>query len=971
MQKTIALSKWLSGLACLGLLVALGTSAEAGVTEPPDGGAVARLREQVGEPLRVSYHAGTGKVRFIATEPGSVLWGADAGGFVQRPETQARRFLEVYGGLFGVVDQGEELTLMRERSASGGRSFVRFQQKHRGIPVLGGELIVQVDGRGSVVSANGEVVPGIAVEPVPEVAAAVARQRAVGLVADAYGVDAGELRATTPELWVYDPVVFNRMPRGARLVWRLEVTARELLPIQELVLVDAKTGAVVLHFNQIDAAKDRRIHDNDNDYTKGLPGTLVRSEGQAASGITDADAAYDYAGDAYDFYSTVHGRDGIDGAGMPITVTTRYCEAGDCPMLNAYWQGYERQMVFGQGFPQADDVLGHEYTHGVTDYESNLYYYMQSGAINEAFSDIWGEFIDLTNGAGNDGASVRWQVGEDEPNFGAIRDMSDPPAFYLPDRMGSPYYYCGLSDCGGVHYNLGVGSKAAYLMADGDTFNGSVVTGIGITKTAKVWYEVQTSMLTSAGDYADLYDGLVQACTNLIGTEGITAADCQEVQDAVDATEMDEQPGGCAAPDAPQCLPGQTVVNLYYEDFESGPTGWDSGTYVGSDQWWLLDWYATSGEHHAWGVDQYAVADNYLFMKADVNVPVGSFLHFSHSYDFDAAASKVFNGGVVEYSRNGGSTWQDAGPLFMNNGYDGIIGSSWANPLGGRDAFVGASSGYMSSRASLSTVAGPVRFRFRIGTSNTTDPSRANDGYGWFIDDVRLYTCSGDVFNSYLPVALRAYSTEPQWVTVASMDFEGSFPGEWVTSDDNGSLSGEYTWARRACRAHGGSYSGWAVGGGADGSGLSCGSDYPNDADSWLVYGPFSLLDATDAYMAYDVWQNSEEYYDDFCAYASTDGSNFYGSCWTGSTGGLWVQDVFDLADVYTLGDLTGQSRVWVAFQFASDHVETESEGAYVDDIVVRKYAAPLGGSSLGYADLPVPAGADGRSRRPAVFRRE
>ena len=71
-----------------------------------------------------------------------------------------------------------------------------------------------------------------------------------------------------------------------------------------------------------------------------------------------------------------------------------------------------------------------------------------------------------------------------------------------------------------MHTNSGVNNKAAFLMTDGGTFNGRTVTGIGITKASRIYYEVQTAMLTSGSDYADLASALPQACTNLSGTAG-------------------------------------------------------------------------------------------------------------------------------------------------------------------------------------------------------------------------------------------------------------------------------------------------------------------------------------------------------------------------------------------------------------------------------------------------------------------
>src|SRR5215218_5100538 len=94
--------------------------------------------------------------------------------------------------------------------------------------------------------------------------------------------------------------------------------------------------------------------------------------------------------------------------------TVRYCpDALNCPYRNAYWNG--RQMVYGAGFSTADDVDAHELTHAVTEHSANLFYYMQSGALNESFSDIFGETVDLTNGHGNDASSERWKLGEDLP----------------------------------------------------------------------------------------------------------------------------------------------------------------------------------------------------------------------------------------------------------------------------------------------------------------------------------------------------------------------------------------------------------------------------------------------------------------------------------------------------------------------------------------------------------------------------
>src|SRR5262249_47028234 len=138
------------------------------------------------------------------------------------------------------------------------------------------------------------------------------------------------------------------------------------------------------------------------------PGTLVRSEGQGPSGLADADSVYVFFGDIFDFYWTHHHRNSVDDAGLTLSGTVRYCDTDPntgqprCPPRGlAFWSEDKQRMYFGAGII-ADDVTGHEVTHGVTASESGLKYENASGAINESFSDIWGEFIDLTNGRGND-----------------------------------------------------------------------------------------------------------------------------------------------------------------------------------------------------------------------------------------------------------------------------------------------------------------------------------------------------------------------------------------------------------------------------------------------------------------------------------------------------------------------------------------------------------------------------------------
>ena len=185
---------------------------------------------------------------------------------------------------------------------------------------------------------------------------------------------------------------------------------------------------------------------------------------------------------------------------------------------------------------------------------------------------------------------------------------------------------------------------------------------------------------------------------------------------------------------------------------------------------------------------------------------------------------------------------------------------------------------------------------------------------------VRLDT-SGIVWGSPIKPA----SSAQGWTDIMTEDFEGTFPRSGWTVGEQG--AGDYKWAKRTCRPHGGYYSAWAVGGGANGSSLQCGSYYPNDAYSYMIYGPFDLSSATDAELLFYRWNLSELDYDDLAWGASTNGTNFYAYFTSGDSGG-WQYVDFDLTSVPVLGDVTGQPEVWIGFWFSSDSSYNYAEGA-------------------------------------------
>lgn len=511
-------------LVILGTLL-IGVLPASGAPPAPDS-----LRQAARGALTVTRDLGTGAVTFVRSE-GGLASGLQADALADDPAGAARAFLAQHEAALAMPGVGQQLALSAVERDALGMTHVRMQQVARGVPVFGAEVFVHFAADGQTVSAvNGHFVPGLAVNTKPGLSAEAA-------LALARSIDPQAVAWAAPALRIYSSVI-DPAVSGHHLAWLVRLY-NERTPARFLYVLDAHSGAVLTSYNELDTARNRLIYTAN--HSQSLPGVLVRSEGGPATGDDDADHAYQYLGDTYNYFFTSFGRDSYDGAGAAMKATVHYGNN----YQNAFWNG--TQMVFGDGFP-IDDVTAHEMTHAVTENEANLVYQNQSGALNESFSDIFGEIIDMTNGAGNDTPPVAWLMGEDLPGIGAIRSMADPTIYGDPDRVSS--YNCTTSDNGGVHTNSGIPNKAAYLMAAGGTFNGHTITGIGLDKMGRVQYRALSEYLTQASTFLDDLNALNQSCQDLIGSHGITSADCTQVSEALLAVEMNTAVpctgGGCA-----------------------------------------------------------------------------------------------------------------------------------------------------------------------------------------------------------------------------------------------------------------------------------------------------------------------------------------------------------------------------------------------------------------------------------------
>lgn len=413
-----------------------------------------------------------------------------------------------------------DLSLRRTTTDELKRRHLRYQQTRAGLEVVGGDLVVHLNEFGEIYAVSGAAHDGQALPSEPAVTAQAASDKAL---ADTTSSGGTGLSAQMPAL------TYLQSTEGTlHLTWSVVVSGeREADPLKERVFVDALSGEVIERHGLIHSALNRRVYTARNGSS--TPGSLLRSEGQAATGDSVADTNYDLLGQTYQCYQQLFGRDSINGSGLTLVSTVHYSSRYD----NAYWDG--QQMVYGDGsgsvfssLAKSLDVTVHELTHGVTQYESNLNYVNEPGALNEGLSDIFAAICQAKQAGAV--SSSTWRLAEDvytpSNSSDAMRYMDDP----AKDGQSRDYYptrYTGSQDSGGVHLNSGIANLAFKLLVTGGTHprgKSSVqVAGIGIEKAGKIFYRAQTTYLTSASGFQSARSATAQAAQELYGAAEVAA----------------------------------------------------------------------------------------------------------------------------------------------------------------------------------------------------------------------------------------------------------------------------------------------------------------------------------------------------------------------------------------------------------------------------------------------------------------
>jgi Zn-dependent metalloprotease len=512
----------------------------------------------------------------------------------------AREFLRANRELLLLKDPDVELVLVHYQEDELGRRQLRFEQRHLGLPVWPCEVTVHLNRDGHVDLMNGAYIPTPA-----EVGArpAVSAEAAVA-AALRESPDLAEGRASAPELVVFGPLDKParlawkfQIERGAWVAWRFVIDALDGRLLQKINLVqhaavqgsgvDGRGNTRALNvwqeggtFYMVDTSKpmfDARSNPPNNPRGAILvfdgankevtdpqfSAGLVRSSSATAGWDPDAVGAAYGLSKTYDYYLNRFNRNSLDGQGSNVRAIVRYGQN----VNNAFWFGTTRTMVFGFGNTREIDISGHELTHGVINSVGNggiLEYVNQSGALNEALADIFGENVQFFAEGGPDW--LKRDVFEPDNRDKLIQDYANPTSVLNftgqpnPSKMSEFVRLSENQDNGGVHVNSSIINHCYYLLAVG------MEGAIGIGDAERIFYRAMTAHLQKQSQFIDMRHACVNSAEEVFGADSpqhrMTAA-------AFDRVEIFD------APTTPPPSPIPTVnapdsTLLLREDFFSG-----------------------------------------------------------------------------------------------------------------------------------------------------------------------------------------------------------------------------------------------------------------------------------------------------------------------------------------------------------------------------------------------------------------
>jgi len=679
-----------------------------------------------------------------------------------------------------------DLAFAEEKTDNYGLKNVIYKQYYQGVPVYDGVLKFHFNGKEELTSVNGNTISNIKVNSKPGISPNEAAGIAKNLV-EKQGLNKSKTALETGRniLFIFPKNLAQGGIVTPYLTYEIEVTNRN--DVREFLFIDAHTGELVEQFTGIHPI-DRKLYEINTNASN-----LKWKEGDAFPGTLDKWQQSEVVTpeQVYNFFKNAFGYTSYDNADHTM-ITINNNPNINCP--NANWNGTTANYCTGVA---ADDVVAHEWGHAYTEYTSGLIYQYQSGALNESYSDVWGETVDLMNGYMDEGEdlsvrttsscsqSQRWKMGEQSTAFGgAIRDMWNPNCNGDPAKvLDASYYYCGTADSGGVHTNSGVTNHLYALLVDGGTYNGYTISGIGFVKAAHLWWRAQTAYLTPTSDFAIFADALESSCNDLIGInlqglsttttpaglsgQSFTAADLQNIKNAILAVQLRESPATqcnytpLLNQSAPSLCSAAITNPLFKEDWENGTGNWViTNVPTNPSSWEQRNWIvkndlpkgrtgsAIFGADPINGDCSTSMQNGILRLESPlITFPAFSSGKYEMAFNHYVATEATWDGGNIKYSLNGGAWTLVPITAFTFNGYNSALDgtSSNDNPLKGQRAFTGTDGGSLGGSWGQSVIdlskigvtsGSNIKFRFELGTDG------CNGIEGWYVDEIYVYNCS-------------------------------------------------------------------------------------------------------------------------------------------------------------------------------------------------------------------------------------
>jgi Zn-dependent metalloprotease len=425
---------------------------------------IKRLKQNARGSVSISTNKSTNFASFVRVSKDGDLFPGNRG---NTPQGKAHGFFAEYGGLFGVRNANNELTVLSSFTDNQGINHLSYQQMYRGVPVFAAILQAHLDADNQLTGMNGVFIADISVNTRPDFNSNEAAQRAIAdvlanppqneVTGVPYKVSAGDLSAASSKLYVYRDGLIQGVEGPNHLVYEVEVTNGS--SVREKVYIDAHNGKIVNRISQVHDALFRRLFEQNTS-------NQVWQEGDPFPGALDGDQQniVNFSGDSYYFFFNAFGQDSYDGAGAEMQSVNNDPRI-NCP--NANWNGATTNYCNGV---TSDDVVAHEWGHAYTDYTHNLIYQWQSGALNESYSDIWGEVVDMLNGAGTDAPAP-------------VRSVNACTAYTTPIPqliINSPANIAGDYAAAGAAFGPGLtttGVTGNVVLADDGTSSGSLACG--------------------------------------------------------------------------------------------------------------------------------------------------------------------------------------------------------------------------------------------------------------------------------------------------------------------------------------------------------------------------------------------------------------------------------------------------------------------------------------------------------------